>query len=349
MKMSNMPRSFVLAAAVLWARTAGAQGGAQIPQTVPQRPPTAAPGQFVESCIAGRVFGITQFQCTHCGMASPRDSTRVVYTFGAEPHVVDTDNPTNRIKPGDYVVAVNGHPITTRAGADQFAYPPMGTATLTVRRNNVNINIDQMIMSPRYCPANSITYRMSIDTSPRASASGVMAGRGGGGGRGGRIGSGAGGLVMMRTDSTGAVTFIDTAVARMRQTADSLRAGRGGGGGGRAVAVLRGAPAEIIGPTVQSLRFGLTMTCHPTCTRARTRDGTAMYWRFDSYPTVTNPSPVSIAGKAGLQHDDVIITVNGISPQVEEGALILNRADRETSLELEIRRAGKTQKITLKQ
>jgi membrane-associated protease RseP (regulator of RpoE activity) len=308
-------------------------GGAQIPQTVVPRSPVQAPGQPIESCIAGRIFGITQFQCTYCGMASPRDSTHVVYSFGAEPLVVETDNPT--LKPGDRIVAVNGNPITTRAGADHFAYPPLGTATITVRRNNVNVNIEQPISSARYCPVQG--YRILTDSLgvQRIAAGPIAMGRGGGGRGGARSGGrgGAGGIT--RTDSAGAAQ-LDSVMSRMR----------GAGAGGR-VAVLRSATPDPI-QHVQISNFGFALACQPVCTIARSRDGTTQYSRYDAYPVLSNVLPASAAGRAGLRDGDVLILVNGVSPMVEEGALILHRAGRETTLQLEVRRGDKTEKITLK-
>ena len=160
---------------------------------------------------------------------------------------------------------------------------------------------------------------------------------GGGGGAGGRGGGGArqGGGMITRVDSVGlSRAQLDSLSARMRI-------------GGRGIEVLRAGPAAAeIRPTVDVGSFGLILACKPTCPRARTRDGTTMYWRFDGFPVVTNPAPSSIAARAGLRDGDVLISVNGISPQVEEGALLLNRGDRE--LQLEIRRGEKVEKITLK-
>jgi hypothetical protein len=39
-----------------------------------------------------------------------------------------------RVAAGDVIEAVDGHPITTQAGADAFAYTPGGAHSLTVRR-----------------------------------------------------------------------------------------------------------------------------------------------------------------------------------------------------------------------
>jgi hypothetical protein len=328
MTMRGYLLASLAAALCVGAHDARAQASAaQIPQAPAQRSPQPTLGQPIESCIAGRIFGITQYQCTSCGMASPRDSTHVVYSFGAEPLVVETDSPSNRVKPGDHVVAVNGNPITTRVGADHFAYPPQGTATLTVRRNNVNINIDQPVSSSRYCPTQG--FRISPDSLAALRASGgvIAVGRssgGGGGGAGGRGGARQGGAAL------------DSATIRLRSMT------------GARAEILRTPPAEPVSQIVQTKNFGLTLTCHPTCTFTRTRDGTTQYWRFDAFPTLTNVSPASAAAKAGLRDGDVLKSVNGVSPMVEEGALMLFRPGNESTLHLEVDRGGKIEKITLK-
>ena len=342
-------RSSWLAIAVgvlgVFAHDANAQGGAgaQIPQQMAApRSPAPTPGQPVESCIAGRIFGITEFVCTQCGMSSPRDSTHVVYSFGTEPIVIETDNPASRIRPGDKIVAVNGNPITTRAGADNYADPPVGTASITVRRNNVNITFDQLVSSARYCPAQG--FRIAMDSlGGRFSAGAVMAGaRGGGaggGGGGGRGGARQGGA-MIRTDSIGLPRAqIDSLNARMRIASATARGN---------VAILRTPSVEPVNATVQNSSLGLTFKCQPICTQTRTRDGATQYWRFDAFPIVTNVTPGSLAAKAGLRDGDLLISVNGVSPQVEEGALLLNRANTDQPLQLEVRRGEKVEKITVK-
>ena len=334
MRMRSCWLAILVGTIAICARRADAQVAAQIPQQPSPRSPTSVPGIPVESCIAGRIFGITEFRCTSCGMSSPRDSSHVVYSFGSEPLFVETDN-SNRIKPRAAVVAVNGSPITTRAGADQFAYPPVGTAAITVRRNNVNITFEQPVSSARYCPSQG--YRITMDSAiARLGAGAVATGRGGGGRGGARQGGGA----LLRVDTTGMTRAqTDSANARMRAVIGVARGN---------IAIVRTPPVEPISNTVQSLSFGFTLKCQPICTQARTRDGMAQYWRFDGFPTITGISAISIAGKAGLRDGDVLLSVNGISPQVEEGALLLNRAEAESALRLEVQRGDKVEKITLR-
>jgi hypothetical protein len=344
--MRRIPRLSWLALALpasSLAADAQAQGQA-IPRT------NAAAIQRRESCVAGNVFGIVAYQCANCGMSSPRDSTRIVYSFGTEPVVLETDNPTNRIKPGDFVVAVNGNPITTRAGADQFAYPPAGESVITVRRNGVNINVEQLVTTERSCSAGGFFLRIPADTAgvgrgggftAPATGGGARVGRagGGGGGRGGR-----GGAVARAPDSLNRA-LLDSARARLAAGADSVRTNAGL----RAMepVMMRSTTTEAATTSIEVRNFALTLTCTPACSRARARDGT-MYWRFEGYPAVANPSPTGLAGRAGLRHGDVLISVNDLSPLTEEGALLLNRAERELSLRLEISRAGKRERITLK-
>jgi C-terminal processing protease CtpA/Prc len=98
---------------------------------------------------------------------------------------------------------------------------------------------------------------------------------------------------------------------------------------------------------VELKNFGLVLNCHPNCVHARANDG-ALYLRFDGYPSVGAPTRDGLAAHAGLRDGDVVISVNGLSPMTEEGALLLNRSDKELTLSLEISRAGKRQKIVLK-
>jgi hypothetical protein len=80
----------------------------------------------------GTALGITGLQCPSC--AFRRDTSgRQNIEFFAEPVVLQT-LASSAFAPGDIIEAVNGRPITTSAGAEQFVRPPSGTNEIAVRR-----------------------------------------------------------------------------------------------------------------------------------------------------------------------------------------------------------------------
>jgi hypothetical protein len=129
-------------------------------------------------------------------------------------------------------------------------------------------------------------------------------------------------------------------------------------GGGRGGARIGGAAGGTAAPSsalemaaassaqIDLKNFGLTLSCRPGCARTRAPDG-GVYAKFEGYPAVTLLHD-GLAAHAGLHDGDVLISVNGRSPLSEDGALILNRSEKELTLMLEISRAGKRQKFTLK-
>jgi C-terminal processing protease CtpA/Prc len=122
----------------------------------------------------------------------------------------------------------------------------------------------------------------------------------------------------------------------------SVVAGGGGGGGGGSFASITVTSAQL-----DIKNFGLVLECRPACRRARAADAT-MYLQFDGYPAVVAPAAGSVAARAGLHDGDIVVAVHNLSPLTEEGALLLNRAERVLTLDLEISRGGKREKITLK-
>jgi len=93
--MSVIHRLLAGSAAVLAAQSLGAQQ------------PSACPGP-------GGAFGVTAYQCSSCEFQHEK-SLAPAYSFHAEPIVLRT-SATSALRPGDIVEAVNGQPITTRAG-----------------------------------------------------------------------------------------------------------------------------------------------------------------------------------------------------------------------------------------
>ena len=128
---------------------------------------TVAPVTFAgaqEACYKGpgSAFGVTAYNCSSCGYASYGDGvTRGQYIFHAAPVILSTAQ-GSALRNGDVIEAVDGHPITTREGAEAFSYPTPGRHALKIRRNGnpVDLAVDAA------CPS-SDTPRRPPPSSPR--------------------------------------------------------------------------------------------------------------------------------------------------------------------------------------
>jgi membrane-associated protease RseP (regulator of RpoE activity) len=129
----------------------------------------------------GAAFGIVAYQCANCGFKQEAGQ-RAMYTFFAEPVVTQVDG-NAVVENGDVIEAVNGQPITTQVGADQFAYPTTATNTLTIRRGRDKQTVEASV--PDIC---AVTNRVRGFT--QGARGGFARGGQGGGARGAR---GAGG------------------------------------------------------------------------------------------------------------------------------------------------------------
>ncbi len=354
-------------------------------------------------CGAGVAFGVTSYQCSNCSIAYKRDGgEQTTYSFGAELVVLKVAE-GSQLRVGDVIVAVNGNPITTRAGADQFVYPAAGSKTLiTVRRDGVNVDVGPIAPLETRCESTYYDFtvtkpasgKVTFDTVAMNSVVPAGAGRRGrdwvGTGSGAGRGRGVGSVTFQppvaasTSDSSGmrrniacttvstprppADAWIDSArfpAAFLKCLQDSSKRTRltissrsiplvrsattntYASSGGTTAAASTPASAEATSDLVPLTNFGLTLACATPCTRARASDGT-QYWKFDGYPALSIGAKDGLAAKAGLRDGDVLIAVNGFSPLTEEGALLLARYSRELTLTLEISRAGKRDKFTLK-
>jgi hypothetical protein len=87
----------------------------------------------------GGALGVTAYQCASCGYRREKDQL-AEYTFHAEPIVLQT-TAWSQLRAGDVIEAVNGHPITTHAGADHFTYPRAGESVIAVRRAGSRVEV----------------------------------------------------------------------------------------------------------------------------------------------------------------------------------------------------------------
>ncbi|MEW5919051.1 MAG: hypothetical protein AB1762_21790, partial [Gemmatimonadota bacterium] len=103
----------------------------------------------------GESFGVTAYQCASCGIN--KDSARTEFSFFSEPVVLEVTAWTP-LRVGDVIEAVNGHPITTRAGADHFTHPPGGENVIKLRRAGASTDV-------RFAPRQSCGREFSLNPS----------------------------------------------------------------------------------------------------------------------------------------------------------------------------------------
>jgi hypothetical protein len=293
---------FVMVAALM--RTAGAQIGSRCPLIIIDgvvQAPAAGPGQ---------AFGVTAYQCTSCSHKKEGDA-RAEYSFNAEPVVLETAT-WSPLKAGDVIEAVNGHPITTRAGADQFTYPPAGEALVMVRRGGARV---ELRMAPhqgcadRWLPNANRIERVAVIRGETA----VL-----------RYGLDAlqGAIVITTKKDSTPPSPLQPNYRTIRPESTTAMASPGHG------------------------RFGFALSCVPSCTRVRASGGTD-YWRFDGHPPIAGIMPGGPAAMAGLRVGDVVTEIDGISILSEDGALRFQRSERKESIRVTVLRDGKRVEYSL--
>ena len=72
----------------------------------------------------GEAYGVIAYQCASCAFKRDKGAAPE-FSFNAEPRILATTE-WSALRQGDVVEAINGQPITTRAGSDQFTYPSRG-------------------------------------------------------------------------------------------------------------------------------------------------------------------------------------------------------------------------------
>lgn len=250
----------------------------------------------------GEAFGITAYQCASCSFKRDRDKP-AEYSFSAEPIVLETTS-WSVLRKGDVIEAVNGQPITTRAGAEQFTYPRGGESVISVRRDGSRVELKAQ--SRAECVDMSMFDRSSIDhveVVKGAAAENLYGPRG------------AFGAVHIYR-KPGAQKPFTVRPEPAERSADSTRR----------------APTDG--------RYGFAISCLPSCTRAKASDGTE-YYKFDGYPPIAGIRPGGPAAMMGLRVGDVVTEIDGISILTEEGALRFQRSERKESMHVTVMRDGK--------
>jgi membrane-associated protease RseP (regulator of RpoE activity) len=294
----------------------------------------------------GSAFGIVGYQCANCSFKQeyPRPP---IYTFFAEPVVTQVDRlralaseVTSALQHasgrpvivvdgvvqgsaavGDVIEAVDGHPITTQAGADLFTYPTAGAHSLTVRRGRDREVIDVSVPASCATASSGATSVSTGGTSSRRGDDRVHLGVG--------VGAGSNSATGGSTTSGGSAS----------------NAGKGNGYG-RGVPAFFGDTIEIVNgsPVIHGSgsspaigRFGFAVECSPSCSLNRSPSGD-YYYKYDGYPRIVEVRERSAADRAGLRVGDLITKVEGKSILNEDP---LRGSEQGNQLHITVRRDGK--------
>jgi PDZ domain len=296
----------------------------------------------------GEVFGIIAYQCANCGFRRETPE-RPAFLFYAEPVVTEAKSP-GVFRAGDVVEAVDGKPITTSAGAEQFTYPTLGEHTISVRRGRERQVLSVSISAPGGAcaapkrPAETGQSRDQIESIEVVKGPAAVA----------RYGPDAvnGALIVTTTHKKTHVSG-DSLSLRfpnpLRRSSpepliiiDGVRAPRPGDPNSH----FRFSSPD---PSTEG-RFGFAVDCQKSCTSATTKEGTLQYtyYKYTGFPPVAAIRPNSPADRAGLKFGDLIVKVDGHPIGDEEGARILSKLDwKDTPLRLTVRRDDREFVITI--
>jgi membrane-associated protease RseP (regulator of RpoE activity) len=271
----------------------------------------------------GALFGVVAYQCANCSFhllgdgpmifvdgVNVHNGKRPSFTFNAEPVVLETMGPTS-LMAGDVIVAVNGAPITTRSGADQFSYPTR-ESVITVRRGNQQLEVNARPMVRVRCLA-------------EAEFAEVTQGRI-------RI-RGAGSLSERTILEWTTAPFVDG--VQYRAPRDTLLVTPAGDTVRRNVST-----GTHVTTQPRPGRFGFAVGCVGPCTRTRSTDGNE-YYKFEYYPTVMAVVENGIAHRAGLRNGDLIIEVDDLSLVHEPGLIRFFQVERRDRVKLTVVRGGR--------
>lgn len=300
--------------------------------------------QTRERCPSGpgAAFGISAYQCANCGF---KQGDRPIYSFFAEPVVVEANGSTG-VTAGDVIEAVNGKPITTSAGAEQFTYPPAGENLITLRRGRERQTVRATVAAA--CDGGTGEAQFTLDAIERVS---VIRGDAAAAKYGSSAASGVVEITTRRSPGTPRppVSVLDSSRIRVRELAEFSDAMRQRTGVDPLI-IVDGVPVDarryrVLDPGAYPPvgRYGFAVECAKGCTGARGKDGPIHYAynRYEAFPQIVAVRTDSPAGRAGLQPGDLVVKVEGRSVLEDEGARHLGRLELIEMVRLTVRRGGK--------
>ncbi len=336
------PNRFTVIAAVSLTLAPGlaAQGRVMVRGGAFQRAPGSCAGP-------GAALGVIGLQCASCTITQEGGGAPFTYSFSAEP-VITQVTVTSVLRPGDVIEAVAGKPITTSEGAFAFANPAEllayarfaevdpkdivsvevikgataaqmygakaanGIVTITTRkadgsRRTTMIGDSILTRVPAFLGSRPLIVIDGVVQPPPAAEIAVQVRRDG----------------RSTTLTAPVADRCDDDPKPRSPSPDTAR-------------TLPAGPPSAAEPTG---RFGLAVSCAPSCARARARDGTD-YWKFGGYPPIAALRPGGPAEKVGLKVGDRVTDIDGLSILTEEGALRFLRNESKGTMRVTVQRSG---------
>lgn len=256
-------------------------------------------------------IGVSSFECKNCTLTTRGDER--IWNFSSEPivRVVDPGTPAaGKIRPGDEIVAVDGHLITTGEGGRRLAnLEPGKPVSLVVRTGNRERTVD--LVPEGECPRPG-THAAAPAVPANPAVSGV---------------------------ETPRAVGVTPAVPRAAVAPDAKPTGPAG------VAVVA---SPVPRPTYTLLPtgwFGLGIEC-TNCRWSVDRESGQSEWEFSSAPEISSVESSGPAAAAGLRPGDVLLEIDGLSLTSREGGRRFGSVEPGETVRLTYRRGDEIRHAT---
>jgi len=305
----------------------------------------------------GAAFGVTAYRCASCGVKQG-GGLRTRFIFEAEPVVLESTT-ASVLRPGDVVVAIDGDPIMTEAGADRFTYPAAARSVITVRRGNARVDLDATALA---CgPLLPQTPAPSGGSEPLFVVDGVVVPGISNVSRKDiesvEVLRGVAASALYRTDPNRTVVVITTNLAKLRGSARQnapvpVRPDTGPliiidgvvQTSANGIALPSAPPSTAIVAT--NGRFGFGIECTGSCAAGARLYTAGDSVSFETYPRVVALTRGGVAERAGLRVGDIVTKLDGKS-LLGRGAR-LARDSSEDTMRVTVMREGAETTFTLK-
>lgn len=271
-------------------------------------------GQDARACPDGSTprgdIGLSGLECENCAIWTLSGGGVQRWVFNSEPRVksVEDGSPADgRIRPGDAIVAVDGHLITTSEGGRRFANLVPGRDVSMVVRSGRTERTVKLVPEAR-CSGSAGPWTGAVLFAPDAPSIGVGVAR--------PAQPSAG--VPPTADAPPAAPVTGVAVSAVPRPTYSL---------------------------LPSGWFGFGIQC-TDCRWSVEEETGRSEWEFSAPPEISSIRDGSPAEVAGLRRGDVLLEIDGVALVSDEGGRRFGSVEPGETVELTYRRGGEVRKTT---